>query len=52
MKEGLIAKNMTEKKTMKRGLCGGRQKDCANPEERGVRIFACRGLCPCGAARN
>jgi len=32
-------------------LCGGRQNDCANPEVRGVRIFACRCL-PCGAARN
>ena len=27
------------------------KKDCANPEERGVRIFACRWL-PCGAAIN
>jgi len=23
-------------------LCGGRQKDCASPEVRGVRVFACR----------
>jgi hypothetical protein len=37
-----FAKSVTEKKTTKRGLCGGRQKYCANPEERGVRIFACR----------
>jgi len=28
------------------GLCGGRQKDCANPEVRGVRISSCRGLVP------
>ncbi len=39
MKEGLIAKNMTEKKTTKRGLCGSRQKDRASPEERGAGIF-------------
>jgi len=25
-------------------LRGGRQKDCANPELRGVRVFACRWL--------
>ncbi|MDD4991810.1 MAG: hypothetical protein PHR83_06215 [Paludibacter sp.] len=43
---------MTEKKQQQGGLRGGRQKDCANPEVRGVRIFACRGLCPGGTACN
>jgi len=45
-------KKCDRKKQQQGGLRGGRQKDCASPEERGVRIFACRGFCPGGAARN
>jgi len=45
-------KKCDKKKQQQGGLCGGRQKDYANPEVRGVRIFACRGLYPGGAARN
>jgi len=52
VKVGLIAKSVTEKKQQQGGLCGGRQKDYANPEARWVRIFACRGFCPGGADRN
>ncbi|MFZ4726264.1 MAG: hypothetical protein ACOYMD_12555, partial [Paludibacter sp.] len=44
-------KKCDRKKQQQGGMRGGRQKDCANPEVRGVRIFACRGLL-CGAARN
>lgn len=38
----MIAKSVTEKKQQQGGLRGGRQKDYASPEVRGVRIFACR----------
>jgi len=48
VKEGLIAKSVTEK-TTKRGLCGGSKKDRASHEVRMVGIFWSWGLC--GAAR-
>ena len=38
-------KKCDRKKQQQGGLRGGRQKDCASPEVRGERIFACRGLC-------
>jgi hypothetical protein len=50
MKEGLIAKNMTEK-TTKRGLRGSHKKDRASHEVRMVGIFCGWGLPRC-AARN
>ena len=45
MKEGLIAKRVTEKK-MSRGLCESHKKDRASHEERMVGIFYGWGYCP------
>jgi len=38
-------KKCDRKKQHQGGLRGGRQKDCANPEERGVRIYFVNPAC-------